>query len=101
MVQVVENWASLEGTVRSTRPSQLGPDYVEVDLAVERVEPVEGFRNLFPEAENTVISVTFPGDIVEKLGLRAGDRIRCQARKASPFAAFAKADEVRIVSADR
>lgn len=101
MVQAVENWAVVEGPVQAIRASQAGPDYIEVDVAVERTEPVEGFPNLFAEAENTVVPVTIRRDAIDKLGLSVGDRIRLQARRASPFSAFAKPDEIGLAPAEQ
>lgn len=100
MVQVVENWAVLEGTVKEERPSHVRADLVDVDVEVERVEPYEGFPNLFPEAENTIVSVTIPREVVTELGLAPGDRMRSRVRKASPFDVFAKPDEVEVVASD-
>lgn len=101
MVQVVENWAILEGRVEGIRPSDVREDLAAVDVAIERVEPVPDFPNLFPDAEGTVVAVTIPKETVRDRLLEAGVRIRCRVRKASPFRVFAKPDEVRVLKPGR
>lgn len=99
MVQAEENWAILEGTVQAIRPSDAaGGDFVDVDLAVERVEDDRGFPNLLREAENAVVALRMPREVARELSLSAGTRVRSRASKASPFVVVAARDGVTLVS---
>ena len=100
MVQVIENWAILEGSVDEIRPSDVRNDLAAVDIAVQRIEPFGDFPNLFPDAEGTVVAVTMPKEVVRDRSLSAGSRVRCRVRRASPFTVFAKPDEVSVLQPD-
>ena len=97
MVQVVENWAILEGSVEEIRPSEVRDDLAAVDVAVEQIEPFGDFPNLFPGAEGTVVAVTMPKEIVRDRSVEIDSRVRCRVRRASPFTVFAKPDEVSVL----
>jgi hypothetical protein len=62
-----------------------------VDLLVDGVEGDETFPNLFEGDVGTTVSVVIPETTVQNLGVRSGVRLRCRARKSSPFTAFAGA----------
>lgn len=94
MVQIRENWADVEGTVRSVRPSGNRPDRCDVDLAVERVDPVEGFPNLVGEPslgplELTVVALA---DDLARAGVTEGARVRGRVRRATSTELFARRD---------
>ena len=97
MVQAIENWAALEGTVRDMRTSDVRADLDEVDVAVDRVEPVDPYPNLLSETLGSTVSVTIPKDVVKRLSIEPGVRIRCQARRTSPLDVFARPDSVTVV----
>lgn len=97
MVQVIENWAILEGSVEVIRPSEVRDDLAAVDVAVGRIEPFGDFPNLFPDAEGTVVTVTMPKEVIRDRRINVGSRLRCLARRASPFTVFAKPDEVSVL----
>lgn len=97
MVQVIENWAILEGSVEVIRPSEVRDDLAAVDVAVGRIEPFGDFPNLFPDAEGTVVTVTMPKEVIRDRRINVGSRLRCRARRASPFTVFAKPDEVSVL----
>ncbi len=97
MVQVIENWAFLEGVVQTVGSSGVRDDLVTVDLVVDRIEPDEKFPNLFGEELQSSVSVVIPEKTVRQLDVRPGVRLRCRVRKASPFAVFADATDVTVV----
>jgi hypothetical protein len=99
MVQPPENWAYLEGIAEAVRPSDTNPDLAVVDIAVEEVsaDPDERLRNLFGEAAGTVVPVLVPRNAIEELEIAPGMRMRCRARKASPFHVFADPDAVTVL----
>lgn len=97
MVQAVENWAFLEGVVQGMRPSGTRPDLEVVDLAVDRVEADEPFPTLFQEEIGSVVGVVLPQRTIEQLAISPGVRLRCRARKASPFHIFADPNAVTVL----
>ena len=97
MVQVIENWAYLEGVVQAVRSSGVRDDLVAVDLVVDRIEADARFPNLFGEELQSAVSVVIPETTVRQLDVRPGVRLRCRARKASPFAVFADPTDVAVV----
>ena len=101
MIQVVENWAFLEGTVDGVQPSGTHADFAVIDLEVERVDADEPFPNLFPEATGTVVGVAVPNRTIEELGISPRVRLRCRARKASPFQVFADPTAVTVLERRR
>ena len=98
MVQALENWAILEGTVQSVRPSDVRADLDAVELAVDRVAPLDPYPNLLAEAQGAAVAVIIPRAVVRAQSIEAGVRIRCRARRASPFAIFASPDDLTVLS---
>ena len=101
VVQVVENWAFLEGTVEGVQPSDTHAGFAVIGLDVERVDADEPFPNLFPEATGTVVGVAVPNRTIEELRISPGGRLRCRARKASPFQVFADPTAVTMLERRR
>lgn len=88
MVQIVENWAELIGTLRSIAPSSKGPDHRTLTIEVETINDVEGFPNLIGEQVGESVDVHARADLVERSGVEEGNRIRCRIGKATPFEIF-------------
>ena len=59
MVQVVENWADIEGEIRGVRESKL-KGYKTVEMLVEDAKAVEDFPNLLKQRVGQVIAVNVP-----------------------------------------
>lgn len=95
MVQVVPNWADVEGVVRRVRN---GPDgrFLLVDLQVERVSDVDHQRNLFTNAAGTRLAIAVPEQAARTAGIREGVSLVSRVRKASPTATYAHPDHVRV-----
>ena len=86
MVQIVENWADIGGTVSGPTLPGTRPDHVGVRIDVDTVEPVEGFPNLLADRAGQSIDVQIRLD--GPLDLRAGQRIGLRARLAAPGGAI-------------
>ncbi len=97
VVQVVENWAQVEGVVRGRERSPVGTALVSVILAVSRVDDVEGFPNLLHEAVGRDLGVLMPAAAADRAELRDGACARCRVRKASPALHFADPGTVERV----
>jgi hypothetical protein len=98
MVQVIENWALLEGIVESIEASDVRDDLAVVLLAVDHVELVEGYPNLLDEALDAIAPVTIPREALNEQAVEPGARVRLVARKASPFAIFARPDTLAVIA---
>ena len=94
MVQVVENWADIDGVIRGTEPDAQVDGFVLMRVEVRGVSPVPGFPNLFAGAEGTTIAVAVPPTAPAIGDLTPGRTVRCRVRKATPTKSFA--DPARI-----
>ena len=92
MVQIVENWAELTGTVQSIGDSDKGADHGLLLLEVEDVADVEGFPNLVRVNPGEVVPVIVRRDTLERSGVVQGSHVRGRVRRATPSEIFAHAD---------
>jgi len=53
-------------------------------IAVERADDIAGFPNLLGRTPGRELAVSAAAEEVERLGLRAGDAIRCRSQRAGP-----------------
>ena len=83
MVQIVENWAELTGTVQSIGTSDKGADHGLVLLEVEAVADVEGFPNLVRVNPGEVVPVIVRRDTLERAGVVQGSHVRGRVRRAT------------------
>jgi hypothetical protein len=96
VVAAQENWAFLEGEVRDIRSSR-ARNHLLVGIAVDRVEPDNGWPNLLSEQLNTVVHVTVPEATVQTMKVQPGVRLHVRAQKASPFDVVADRTAVTVV----
>lgn len=87
MVQVIENWADITGTVRAVEPSDKGPTYRTLILDVDTVTDVPGFPNLLSDTPGTTLAIIIPGP-----DPAPGTSLKARVRRASPFEIFANPD---------
>lgn len=78
MVQIVENWAEVEGVV--TRVGE-GDGRPELEIEVESAQEVAGYPNLLADHVGRLITIILADDATE-LRPEPGDRVRCRVRKA-------------------
>jgi hypothetical protein len=91
MVQVVENWADIEGEVRGVRNSEL-EGYKTVEMLVKDAKAVEAFPNLLKQRVGQVIAVNVPESRAESFrkACESGQpRVACRVRLAGPTRFFA------------
>lgn len=94
MVQVVENWAEVVGTVSDVAPSTRGPDWRVVVVEVSTVDNVGGWPNLVRsqvDGEQRLV-VTRPAAPLQKRDVQPGQRVRGRARLAGPGQVLAHPD---------
>lgn len=82
MVQAVENWGVLTGTLRDLREQRAGR--LELDVEVAQVDAVEGFPNFLAGSAGEVLTVTVGAPAVTRSGLRVGDLVRVRAQRTGP-----------------
>ena len=78
MVQIVENWADVEGEV--TRTSERH-GAMELELEVGAAHPVAGYPNLLADDVGRRIAIVLTGDAATRPP-EPGARVRCRVRKA-------------------
>ena len=89
MVQIVENWGELTGTVEAIGASAKGPEHLTVTLDVDAVGDVEGYPNLLSVEPGELVAVIIRREALERSGVVVGDHVRGRVRKATPFELFA------------
>ena len=91
MVQMVENWTTVDAVVvAAPKPADL-PDFDAVELRVERAQPVPGYANLLADSAGKSLTVLAPRERLA--GICAGVPVRLQVRRA-PGRLFANPDEI-------
>lgn len=95
-MEIVENWADIEGSVRDVAPAPEMPGYVKASIDVEGTADVEGFRNLLAGSNGAVITVFVPSTLADERGLKPGTRLVARARKARPDRTFVHPDHVEV-----
>jgi hypothetical protein len=82
MVQMMENWAQVEGETRSVDDKD--ERFVTVRLAVDRIADVPGFANLFNEAPGAEVAIDVPRELASRLDVAPGRRLSLQVRRGGP-----------------
>jgi hypothetical protein len=95
-VPIIENWSDVSGTVLSMEPSPDIQGFVAVELAVERVDPVEGYANLLAHVAGAQLVVHVPEEVAQNLGLGPGDAVQCRVRRAGLDRAFVHREHISI-----
>lgn len=88
-MQIVPNWANVEGQVVGEEPSNRLPDFTVVYVRVEKVAPVDGFANLMQDCPGQVVAVLVRNDLAAGLDRSPGVRVRCLVRRTDPRTVFA------------
>jgi hypothetical protein len=84
MVQAIENWADLSGTLRDLRPRPGVENMSELVLHVDRADDVEGFPNFLAETPGRELEVAIRNDALPPEPPPAGTRISLRAQRAAP-----------------
>lgn len=83
MVQVVENWAQVTGTIAAVAPSPRAADWLDLVFEDPAVSDVEGFPNLVAAAPRP-LRVRCPSRTVAEAGLAAGQTVSLRVRLGGP-----------------
>jgi len=97
MVQRIANWSDLRGRVRAVGDHAKHPTFTQVTLAVDDVQPVEGFAAaLDADARGSEVDVAVPRETAAALRLREGATVELRVR-ATAAGMFAHPDRTRVV----
>lgn len=95
MVAPKPNETRLAGTVRRVRPNERRSDVLELVVAVDRADDVEGRANLLADTPGGELTVTTDAKDVTKLGLKPGERVLIGAEVRGPGAVWSRPHAVR------
>jgi hypothetical protein len=82
VTQIVENWADITGKVTDVSTDPDRDDYVEVELAVDRVENVESWPNLLADKAGTDIKIHMSRAVAQHACIAQGMNLYCRVRRA-------------------
>jgi hypothetical protein len=92
MVQIVENWAEVEGRIESVERAAPVAGHALVRIKVERVSAVKGFPNLLADRAGTELDVLVRDETLPKLDLGPGQRFEARVRRAGLHKVYAHPD---------
>jgi hypothetical protein len=87
MVQVVENWADVTGTVEGASADEQRPGYLRVSVALRASREVPGFPDLMRPSVGSTVDILVPAQ--QGAGLRSGQLVAGRVRRAGPTDCFA------------
>lgn len=93
MVQIVENWSRVTGTVESFTPSEDPQDPGRLRLRITSVQPVEPFANLMAGYEGRVVDISVPATLLSRLSLAPGRSVTLRLRRGGPTGVFGHPEE--------
>lgn len=82
MVSIIENWASIQGEIKSVSSHPGSKGYLEVDLALKEALDIDGFPNLAKADEGNTIHINVKPEQLRLLNIKAGKPLCSKARKA-------------------
>jgi len=96
-VQMIENWAEIRGVVCLCIETADLPDFINVQVDVESVEPVAGYPNLLEQFIGSEIPLLVPKSLAETMEIKPGNCIDCWARRAGLKRVFVHQEHIRVV----
>ncbi len=94
MVQAIENWAELAGTVRKVHPPAEESRMGRLVIDVERADDVEGYPNLLAGTPGEELAVAVDPEKLGDLDLSPGSRVRLRAQRAAPNVVVAHSESI-------
>lgn len=94
MVQAIENWAELAGTLREIRPPEGTSPLSKLVIQVDKADDVEGYPNLLADTPGRELTVAIKTEKLDDLDVRPGAAVRCRAQRAGPDAVIAHPEEI-------
>jgi hypothetical protein len=94
MAQSIENWARICGGVIGVRSSADRPNWLVVELVVDSIGDVEGYRNLL-RSQLGPTTLEVPARAARAARVRVGARLCCRAARRTPTLIIAHPDHVQ------
>jgi hypothetical protein len=94
MVSPKPNETHIEGTVRELRRNEQRPGFVDLVVAVDRADEIEGRANLLAHTPGQELAVTINAKDVEELGLQPGERVIVGAELRAPGSVWSRPNAV-------
>jgi hypothetical protein len=82
MVNIIENWASIQGTVKSVIEAASPKGYLQVELDLEKSTDVENLPNLARADEGGTIRINVKPGQISAYDIKPGSRLEGKVRKA-------------------
>lgn len=79
MVQVIENWTCVTGTVVSVSPEP-GDGRLHLKLRIERKEAVKGYPELLHSSPGEIVDIALPPSIKDENALHTGETVTLQVK---------------------
>ncbi len=98
-VSIAENWSDITGSIRQVRISGRMKGFYELEVLVETVHLVPGFRNLLEGMQGRVQVLMVPEYLVLEQHPGPGDQVQCRVRVASRQRIVIHPEHFRIRSA--
>lgn len=93
MVQIVENWSRVTGTVEDVTPSEDPRNPGRLLLRIDSIQPVEPFANLMAGYEGRTVEISLPAALLSRLPLVPGRSVTLRVRRGGPTGVFSHPDE--------
>jgi hypothetical protein len=95
MVSPKPNETRIEGTVQELRRKEQRPEFVDLVVAVDRADDIEGRANLLAHTPGQELAVTTNAKDVEELGIQPGERVVVGAELRAPGAVWGRPNALR------
>jgi hypothetical protein len=95
MVSPKPNETRIEGTVRDMRRNEQRPEFVDLVVAVDHADEIEGRANLLAHTPGQELAVTTNAKDVAELGLQPGERVVVGAELRAPGAVWSRPNALR------
>ena len=95
MVAPKPNKTRLAGTLRRVRPDERRPDFVELLVAVDRADDIEGHANLLAHAPGQELAVTTDAKDLAEPDLQPGERVVVGAEVRGPGMVWSRPQTLR------
>jgi hypothetical protein len=92
MVQMIENWADIDGKLVSSEWEDQVGNYCSVRVHIDKVKGVRGFANLLQDAIDSEIKVYVPLDRTKAIQVYNGRHIRWRVSLADPLTVIMQSD---------
>ena len=93
-VPIIENWSKLLAEILSVVESSELDGFSEVEMDVQKVDPVNDFPNLLEDTAGTKLVVHFPTELLESESLETGCSVSCWVRKAGHARCFVHREHI-------